>query len=143
MAYERMCIFDGTITGKAGNRSVNFKYCISPTGKERPPYTHNSPRLSFVFPFLDFNFGFRCRRAGGTIRAADVVEGTLQLGGGAHLHPPELRGPWHEVRYLQYGVLMHFVCVGVRFLVSHIGGDDAVNCCFCQSGLTVCMNRLT
>eukprot|EP00752_Nemacystus_decipiens_P004684 g4272.t1 len=36
------------------------------------------------------------RRAGGTLRAADVVEGTLQLGGSSYLHPPELRGPWHE-----------------------------------------------
>ncbi|CAM9251469.1 unnamed protein product [Discosporangium mesarthrocarpum] len=36
------------------------------------------------------------RRAGGTLRAADLVEGTLQLGGGKHLSPLELQAPWHE-----------------------------------------------
>eukprot|EP00903_Cladosiphon_okamuranus_P015552 g14357.t1 len=52
------------------------------------------------------------RRAGGTLRAADVVEGTLQLGGSSYLHPPELRGPWHETSgtdayvYLAAGVVL-------------------------------------
>lgn len=66
-----------------------------------------SPRRPFLFGLLlDLALAV-CdhRRAGGTLRAADVVEGTLQLGGSSHLHPPELRGPWHEV--------VHPVAVGV------------------------------
>lgn len=44
------------------------------------------------------------RRAGGTVRAADVVEGTLQLGGSSHLHPPDIRGPWQQVCFVWFYV---------------------------------------
>lgn len=59
-----------------------------------------------------------CRRTGGTLRAADIVEGTLQLGGAEHVHPPELRGPWHQV---DEG--MARLCVDVRY-----GEEDRDGC---------------
>lgn len=52
---------------------------------------------SWIFIRPRFLSLYLSRRSGGTLRAADVVEGTLQLGGSSHLHPPEFRGPWHKV----------------------------------------------
>ncbi|CAM9657634.1 unnamed protein product, partial [Choristocarpus tenellus] len=72
------------------------------------------------------------RRAGGTLRAANVVEATLQLGGSEYLKPLELRSPWHKSSgadvyvILLAGVILLAVCgygalVGITAMVVSVG----------------------